>query len=87
MGVMAKTLLQIFELRTPYNPEQDEQSERSIGILGSRTRAVITDQKIPQFLWPEIIRSQRCITNVVATPTLKNEASFQAFNCLTMGVD
>ena len=56
MGTMARSLGQIVELTTPYNPEQDGRSERSIGILGTRTRAVIIDQKIPKFLWPEIMR-------------------------------
>ncbi|KAI1006112.1 Retrovirus-related Pol polyprotein from transposon TNT 1-94 [Podosphaera aphanis] len=84
---MEKSLGQIVELTTPYNPEQDGQSERSIGILGTRTRAVILDQKIPQFLWPEIMRTQIYIVNRVATSVLQNETPFQALNRLTLGND
>ncbi|KAI0995961.1 hypothetical protein K3495_g12220 [Podosphaera aphanis] len=87
MGIMAKSLGQIVELTTPYNPEQDGQSERSIGILGTRTRAVILDQKIPQFLWPEIMRTQIYIVNRIATSVLRNETPFQALNRLTLGND
>ena len=38
---------QIVELTTPYNPEQDGTSERSIGILCERTRIVMLDIDIP----------------------------------------
>ncbi|KAI0992415.1 hypothetical protein K3495_g15770, partial [Podosphaera aphanis] len=85
MGTLASSLGQIVELTTPYNPEQDGQSERSIGILGSRTRAVIIDQKIPQFLWPEIMRTQIFIVNRVANSALKDETPCQALNRLTLG--
>ena len=80
MGIMASSLGQIVELTTPYNPEQDGQSERSIGISGARTRAIIIDQKIPQFLWPETMRTQIFIVNRVATSALKDETPYQALN-------
>ncbi|POS82933.1 hypothetical protein EPUL_005300 [Erysiphe pulchra] len=42
MGTLAKSLGQIVELTTPYSPELDDRAERSIGILSSRTRAVVS---------------------------------------------
>ena len=85
MGSMARSLGQIVELTTPYNPEQDGRSERSIGIISTRTRTVIIDKKIPQFLWPEIMRAQVYIINRVATSVLKDETPYQALNRLTLG--
>jgi hypothetical protein len=41
---------QVVELTTPYSPEQDGTSERSIGILCERTRTAIIDMDIPRFL-------------------------------------
>ena len=38
---------QIVELTTPYNPEQDSTSERSIRILYERIRIVMLDIDIP----------------------------------------
>lgn len=87
MGIVVKSLGQIVELTTPYNPEQDGQSERSIGILGTRTHAVILDQKIPKYLWSEIMRTQIYIVNRVATSVLQGETPFQALNRLTLGND
>lgn len=84
---MAKSLGQIVELTTPHNPEQGGQSERSIGILGTRTHAVILDQKIPKYLWSEIMRTQIYIVNRVATSVLQGETPFQALNRLTLGND
>lgn len=85
MGTLAKSLGQIVELTTPYNPEQDGRAERLIGILSTRTRAVIIDQKIPNHLWPEIMRRQVYIINRVATSVLKDETPYQALNRLTLG--
>ena len=50
LAELAEDLGQVVELTTPYSPEQDGTSERSIGILCERTRTIIIDLNIPIFL-------------------------------------
>jgi hypothetical protein len=47
---LADDLGQVVELTTPYSPEQDGRSERSISILCERTHTAMIDMDIPQFL-------------------------------------
>jgi hypothetical protein len=67
LGALAKKLGQIVETTTPYTPEQDGTSERSIGIICAKVRAVVEDLDIPKFLWPLIFEAIIDITNKSAT--------------------
>ena len=69
---------QIVELTTPYNPEPDGTSERSIGILCERTRTAMLDMDIPQFLWPLIFEATVLITNPTATSVLNGKTPYEA---------
>ena len=75
---LAEDLGQIVELTTPYNPEQDGVSERSIGIICARTRSAMIDMDIPPFLWPLIFESIVLITNRTATTHLEGKTPFEA---------
>ena len=77
LTVLAEDLGQVVELTTPYNPEQDGTSERSIGILCERTRTAIIDLNIPAFLWPLILETVVMISNRTAT-SLHEKTPFQA---------
>ena len=57
----------LVELTTPYFLEQDVVSERSIRTLMERSWSAIIDQDIPEFLWPEVLRTMAHITNHIAT--------------------
>jgi hypothetical protein len=63
LSELVENLGQIVKLTTLYNPEQDGTSERLIGIICERTRTVIIDIDIPQFLWPLIFELMILITN------------------------
>ena len=75
---LAEDLGQVVELTTPYTPEQDGTSERSIGIVCERTRTAMIDLNIPAFLWPMIFDSMIKITNRTATATLEGKTPYQA---------
>ena len=79
LATLAEDLGQVVELTTPYTPEQDGTSERSIGIICERTRTAIIDLNIPPFLWTHIFSSMVMITNRTATSTIDRKTPYQAF--------
>ena len=85
IGAIASKLGQIVETTTPYFPEQNGRAERSIGIIVSRVRTISIDQKIPKFLWPELMRTQMMIANRCATSVLDGETPFQYLNRVCLG--
>lgn len=87
IGKLATDLGQIIEITTPYFPEQDARAERPIGNIISRVRTVAIEMNIPNFLWPELVRSQLQIANRTAISMLEGETPIQAFNRLMLGVD
>jgi transposase InsO family protein len=76
---LADDLGMLVELTTPYFPEQDAVSERSIRTLIERSRSAILDQDIPEFLWPEVLRTMAHITNRIATRALDGITLYEAF--------
>jgi hypothetical protein len=54
LNKLVDALGQLVERTTPYTPEQDGKSERSIYIILDRARCIRIDQDIPEFLWDEI---------------------------------
>ena len=78
MRELAKDLGIILEESTPYTPEQDGRSERSIRTLMEKLRTATIDQDIPEFLWPECLLAVIHITNLTANGIL-GKTPYEAF--------
>ena len=69
----------LVETTTPYTPEQDGAAEHSICTIVEKLRAMMIDQAIPLFLWPEVLQAIVYIMNRTATQTLNGMTPFEAF--------
>lgn len=73
---LAGELGQLVERTTPYMPEQDGKSERSIRTIMERARCNTIDQDIPIFLWDEIARGIVHISNRVSISSLNGKIPY-----------
>ena len=53
----------ILEFSAPYTPQQNGVAERAGGVLTTMARTLIQHGKVPEFLWPEAIRTAAFIIN------------------------
>ncbi|KAK6586176.1 hypothetical protein PZA11_001233 [Diplocarpon coronariae] len=79
MRILAENLGMILEESTPYTPEQDGRSERSIRTLMEKLRTAVIDQNIPSFLWPHLLLSVIHITNLTASDILGGKTPHEVF--------
>jgi hypothetical protein len=76
LNKLADTLGQLVERTTPYTPEQDGKSERSIYIILNRARCIRINQDIPEFLWDEITSGVVYISNRLSTLVLNRKTLY-----------
>ena len=55
------------EYSSPYTLEQNGAAERSGGVIMAKARAIRIDAHLPEFLWPEIVKTAAYLTNRSST--------------------
>ena len=63
----------VHETSCVYTPQQNGVSERKIGHISEKARALLLDSKVPVALWSEVVLTATQLINRVPKPSYEND--------------
>ena len=74
------------QLTAPYNPQQNDVSERRNRFIMKMTRCMLYEKDLPKRFWGKATNTVMCLQNRISTKAVKDLTSFEVWNCYKLSL-